>query len=110
MAIYLRVTGWNIKTAAAILKNRARRSSTSSTDQNDGKNDRGRARKDMSPARRRPFVRSSRHLGLCHHRPSPRHRRLPYRPAPTVSSGCFIAAVAKIHFAPASGLITLSFE
>jgi hypothetical protein len=82
MAIYLRVTGWNIKTAAAILKNRARRSSTSSTDQNDGQNDGESAQKNTTLTRRSPFGRLSRRR----RRPSPLHTRLPHRPAPTAFS------------------------
>jgi len=102
MAIYLKVTGWNIKGAAAILKNRARRKSAAAAEENAGQKDGKSVRKNSFFARRRSHGRSRRHQRLCHRGPSLRHGRLPCWLAPVGYRAASITVVVKIDFAPAS--------
>ena len=102
MAIYLKVTGWNIKSAAAILKKRVRHLSTAAAHENAGQKDGKSARTNSFFARRRSHRRSRRHQRLSHRPPSPRYGRLPCCPAPVAYLAASITVVAEIDFAPAS--------
>jgi hypothetical protein len=94
MAIYLKVTGWNLKSAAAILRQRARRRAKAQPEQRAGQNG---PPSGLTSSKRRCSGRRSanrRHGGFRHHRFSPQSPRLsvPPPPVPTCARGRWSSA------------------
>jgi hypothetical protein len=77
MAIYLRVTGWNIKTAATLLRNKARRPKISPDGDTDGKKGGSCTLKNTNRVRRSPSGCRRRHRRHPTPRPRPRRQSLP---------------------------------
>jgi Transposase DDE domain/Transposase domain (DUF772) len=77
MAIYLRVTGWNIKTAATLLRNKARRPKSAPDGGADGKKGGSCTLKNTNRVRRSPSGCRRRHRRHPTPRPRPRRQSLP---------------------------------